>query len=695
MSTASHTRKEWAAGLKDALPGFALLTSVQLVGICLFVFAKSRLVDDVRDVETSIVKTGAGGTVGNKGGVAVRFKLHNTRMCFVCSHLAAGKSHVVERNQDMADIARRLDFGKGRSLDSHDYVFWFGDLNYRIELPNEECRAMCAAKAYDKLLAFDQLRDQHLKGNCFVGYQEGIPDFAPTYKYDIMTDEYDTSEKERVPSWTDRVLYKGEGAQLLHYGRTDSLKHSDHRPVLALLEVDAESVNPAIESMVREEIMRKLRRRMATVIVTSREADLTVEEVQEAFRECGPIAMIDQLDGDGTTLVTFENTTSVERALALSGKPLPGETEAVVDVSLLNEQDVESINELDDAASTGEDVSLARQAGIAMAVVNGAAAFRNRVHTGAAGDRRSARLSGSHLVMEADANGMRSATPNSAATEDASSGYGTAASQLGVTPLPDSPPPSYEESLDARAPDYRETPHQLPANAATKASSVTPPPRPKPPAPGRPATSPPKRPTEPTTAPAAAAIGATSLTPTVGSRTSSLPNAASASGAAAPPARPPPPAAGASAKASVPPARPRLPTAAASSTAPKEAAGGAAKATPPPRPQAPSKATSSGASVVSEPAQAVAAVSSSPTTMAIGEPGSASTSVAASDSSAPVVPRRTKSRLHGAATAEASQRPLSTAEPTLAKDASSQNANDSGAAGALGSTPTDSDLSHA
>ena len=38
--------------------------------------------------------------------------------------------------------------------------------------------------------------------HAFVGYDEGPLLFPPTYKYDVGTDDYDTSEKMRIPAWT-------------------------------------------------------------------------------------------------------------------------------------------------------------------------------------------------------------------------------------------------------------------------------------------------------------------------------------------------------------------------------------------------------------------------------------------------------------------------------------------------------------
>ena len=101
-----------------------MVTSVQLVGVCLYIVIHPDILHAVTDVEKDIVKTGAKGTVGNKGGVAVRLKVFNSSLCFVCAHLSAGQSHVAERNSDYAEITRKISFGKGRTVQNHDYVFW-------------------------------------------------------------------------------------------------------------------------------------------------------------------------------------------------------------------------------------------------------------------------------------------------------------------------------------------------------------------------------------------------------------------------------------------------------------------------------------------------------------------------------------------------------------------------------------------
>lgn len=60
------------------------------------------------------------------------------------------------------------------------------------------------------LLAHDQLYLQmHSRKAFHDGWREGIIDFLPTYKYDVgSVGMFDSSEKQRGPSWCDRILYR-------------------------------------------------------------------------------------------------------------------------------------------------------------------------------------------------------------------------------------------------------------------------------------------------------------------------------------------------------------------------------------------------------------------------------------------------------------------------------------------------------
>ena len=66
--------------------------------------------------------------------------------------------------------------------------------------------------------------------------EEGEINFPPTYKYKKDTNCYNISK--RVPSWTDRILYKNnENIKTLFYDRID-LNFSDHKPIVGFFEIN-------------------------------------------------------------------------------------------------------------------------------------------------------------------------------------------------------------------------------------------------------------------------------------------------------------------------------------------------------------------------------------------------------------------------------------------------------------------------
>lgn len=262
LNTDPARRAFWEKKVQKCLNHFGsyvLLRSGQLVGTGLFLFAKKDHLENITKVEGTVKKTGLGGMAGNKGGVAVSFKYCHTSLCFVTAHLASGMNNATERHQDYKTLSTGLRFARGRSIKDHDTIIWLGDFNYRVELPYDHVRKLISTKDYQSLLESDQLIKQMYKGNTFPYYNEGKINFDPTYKFDKGTHEYDTSEKQRVPAWTDRILSRGNNIRQLSYGSSPHVVFSDHRPVYATFQTMIIVVDEAKKKKLSDQLYDKRR----------------------------------------------------------------------------------------------------------------------------------------------------------------------------------------------------------------------------------------------------------------------------------------------------------------------------------------------------------------------------------------------------------------------------------------------------
>lgn len=95
-------------------------------------------------------------------------------------------------------------------------------------------------------------------GLTFPYYSEARITFLPTYKYDIGTDTYDTSEKARIPAWCDRVLRKGDNIRQINYDAAP-LRFSDHRPVYATFQCLVSKVDEKKKEQLSQELYRQRR----------------------------------------------------------------------------------------------------------------------------------------------------------------------------------------------------------------------------------------------------------------------------------------------------------------------------------------------------------------------------------------------------------------------------------------------------
>lgn len=94
---------------------YVLVASEVMVGVWIAMYVRSWVVPHVSGVLCGEMATGVGGMLGNKGGLGIRMKLHDSTICFVTSHLTAHRDNAEKRNEDFKDILNAKMF----SPDSH------------------------------------------------------------------------------------------------------------------------------------------------------------------------------------------------------------------------------------------------------------------------------------------------------------------------------------------------------------------------------------------------------------------------------------------------------------------------------------------------------------------------------------------------------------------------------------------------
>ena len=262
---------------------YSILCQADLVGIGLFIYAKASLCKDITKLETDSIKVGFGGKMGNKGGVVGRFNLLDTTICVLGCHLASGNENNEARKTQLFDIHNRAfqqeKVGKQNIyyINQHDIRLICGDLNFRIPLNNYSVRSTIKEGKFKDLLGNDQLIEA-LTNRQIPDYKECEINFPPTYKFDFGTDIYDTSKKQRGPSWCDRILYCGDGIEPIHYDFVD-VRISDHRPVVAEFNIIAKKIDEQLKKQIEEEIYSQL------IPEEGEEEEAYVEESKEKIAE--------------------------------------------------------------------------------------------------------------------------------------------------------------------------------------------------------------------------------------------------------------------------------------------------------------------------------------------------------------------------------------------------------------------------
>lgn len=306
-AASDETSAIWAQRLNNVFNStgieYKLVAEKHLIGLQCCIFSRVSLLNNLSDVRWSIVYTGGYGVTGNKGGIAVRFDVLDSPICFICAHFHANRENIEKRNADFQTIidsaafppnpvntsAKRgsitLPSGRGASNDDdgpvrpysisnkdrnksitlnilyHEHIFWLGDLNYRIasELEDIEVFEIVQTGNWLSLRAKDQLNIERDKGNVFQNFEEGPLKFPPTYKYQPGTDLYEQrpDKKLRAPAWCDRILWRSmnkDAVKLLSY-QAATLNLSDHKPVYAWFDCGVRKVVPAKAREVYQDLL--------------------------------------------------------------------------------------------------------------------------------------------------------------------------------------------------------------------------------------------------------------------------------------------------------------------------------------------------------------------------------------------------------------------------------------------------------
>ncbi|KIR43959.1 inositol-polyphosphate 5-phosphatase [Cryptococcus deuterogattii 99/473] len=255
------------AGLGDKAGEYEKLIMTQYVGVVMIILVRKTLRPHISRVENSERGIGLLGFGGNKAGVAVRLKVHDTTLCFVNCHMAAFTSALDRRRQDYQILRSGLTFPRPLSSASLTSAPLSSSSAASISIPPISSASSASSgtlasgvgtgtaagagtmstggtkeektksdgegetinpvfeefwpEVKDKLLTLEDchllLKNDIKEGKSFVGFEEAEITFPPrsawrggglernsTFKYVHGSSTLDT---KRSPAYTDRILY--------------------------------------------------------------------------------------------------------------------------------------------------------------------------------------------------------------------------------------------------------------------------------------------------------------------------------------------------------------------------------------------------------------------------------------------------------------------------------------------------------
>ncbi|CAF0946703.1 unnamed protein product [Rotaria sp. Silwood1] len=275
--SATKNRTDWEVLLQEVIgQNHVLYHSIHFGTLSLCIFLQRNLIWFCTEPEEDVIKFRAVNALRTKGSVAITFNLFGTSFMIINSHFEAGEgtegrssrqlnfqhtldkltiphefvertivsskslvSLVNEETLQHSESTVSLETVRDRGIDitkACDCILWAGDMNFRIDMSHQEVVDHCNKKNYAEILLQDEFRIlQQKTSNRHCQFKEANIDFPPTYKFDLRSFN-DIYTKNRTPSYTDRILYRDKPdlqIKCTQYKSIESVKHSDHKPVVA------------------------------------------------------------------------------------------------------------------------------------------------------------------------------------------------------------------------------------------------------------------------------------------------------------------------------------------------------------------------------------------------------------------------------------------------------------------------------
>ena len=213
------------------------------LGNCFISFVKYDLKEKIKYKNLGAIKYDIEtGNKGDKGFIYLIFEYNGYNIAassvFFNSKNKFNNKNLEKLNQ-LLNTEINIEMNNKLAFKDIDYWMIFGDFNFKIDLDYEPVLELIKKNNINYILNNDQFYKDKNRFNDLNLINEADIVFIPTYKYNKDSNKYvEKGAKVKVPSYTDRILYKkSNGINNLYYNTANSINYSSHKPLIGVFEI--------------------------------------------------------------------------------------------------------------------------------------------------------------------------------------------------------------------------------------------------------------------------------------------------------------------------------------------------------------------------------------------------------------------------------------------------------------------------